>query len=171
MSSPFQVKVDRQQSSGMDGSSLGCWSLLVITVCQRVSTSLGGLGWFWQHPSYLQPSAGAQCPGLLGQCVPRGVVGPLPGSISLESSPGAVGCVWVSPWCQPTAVFYCWNLSWWGGAAVLQNVEQRFLSVGLRVRFNSAGRTIPETECSQCPNTFLIYISKYKLFSRDYAFV
>lgn len=168
MSSPFQVKVDRQQSSGMDGSFLGHWSLLVIAVCLRAATPLGGLGWFWQYPSCLQPSVEAQCPRLLGWCVPCGVVGPLPGSISLESSPGAVGSVWsplgVSPLPRGAAGI-C------PSGAVLQNREQLVHSVGLRVRFNFAGRTIPETECSEFPNTFLIYISKYKLYSRDYAFV
>lgn len=44
-------------------------------------------------------------------------------------------------------------------------------SAHLGVTFDSAQRTIPEPECSQCPNTFPIYVSKYILYSRDYAFV
>lgn len=50
---------------------------------------------------------------------------------------------------------------------MLQNKD----SADLGVRFNFLRRTIQETECCQCPNTFLMYISKYILYSRDCVFV
>lgn len=49
---------------------------------------------------------------------------------------------------------------------MLQNKD----TADLGVRFNFL-RTIQETECCQCPNTFLMYISKYILYLRDCAFV